>query len=313
MEEYVLENEYLRVKFIDIGATLIELTKKQNETNYVLHYQDKRNYPDDFYYFGTVGRIAGRVYPPVYKGRPLDTNEGRVQLHGGKAGLHKKHWFVKRIDATSYCLEYVDTESVYEPMYLKIIYSIEKNKLKVRYIGEALSPTVCNLTNHAYFNLNKDKTLGIAKHWLKLPKTSLQLVDNEFIPTGKLDDMKDEQAKFDFSRPKQINKAFEQGTELSKFCADGIDLAYVFDQGEPAEIFLASEDRKNALRITSDQEACVIYTLNKVERMEKINNGIWIYKHAGITFEMQRRPNYLQQVKDPLTKKYRATTVYEVL
>lgn len=30
------------------------------------------------------------VYPSVYGGRPLGTNEGRVQLHGGKAGLHKK-------------------------------------------------------------------------------------------------------------------------------------------------------------------------------------------------------------------------------
>ncbi|MBF0779243.1 hypothetical protein [Streptococcus cuniculi] len=319
MKEYVLENECIRIKFLDIGATVTEILKKANKTNFVLCYQDYADYQDNSYYLGaTIGRVAGRVFPPFYRSYggqrvALDVNEGRLHLHGGKAGLHRKVWSVCKLNEEAYCLEYKDNDSIYEPIALKIVYSIEGNRFSIRYEGHAQEPTVCNITNHSYFNLNQDKTIGIQKHWLTVQDSYLQLINHEFVPTGELDDMGRENAHFDFSKSKQIVDALELGTELSRICAGGIDVAYVFDKGRAAEILLESETRENDLRITSDQESCVIYTLNKVSVPKRINQGASIYKYGGVTFEMQRSPNYLHQSQDILTQRYIASTHYEIL
>ncbi|WP_143471280.1 hypothetical protein [Listeria grayi] len=73
---------------------------------------------------------------------------------------------------------------------------------------------------------------------------------------------------------------------------------------------MQSADRKNQLKIRTNQEAAVIYTLNKVAEPSQEN----IRKFGGITFEMQRLPNYLQSGSaDKLRQQYTAFTDYELI
>ena len=63
----------------------------------------------------------------------------------------------KKIDETAYRLSYFDTDSVYEDMDFTIYYRLEGNTFIVEMHGNSEQPTICNLTNHSYFNLNHNK------------------------------------------------------------------------------------------------------------------------------------------------------------
>ncbi|OJG13935.1 hypothetical protein RU96_GL001491 [Enterococcus canintestini] len=174
-------------------------------------------------------------------------------------------------------------------------------------------PTVVNLTNHSYFNLGDHKT--IRSHSLQTAPAKIQVIDEQFVPTGEYTMMEDtETAPFDFSQEQPINKALCLGTSLSKICAEGIDLAYCFTEASSTrpKIILRDAERKNTLKIYSDQEACVIYTLNKISDQVKLSQESTIEQFGEITFEMHRRPNYVHSEKDYLTTNYKAYTTYEI-
>lgn len=319
MKTYQLENDFILLQFLDVGASITKLVKKANDTNYVIHYQDYDDYNENPYFLGgTIGRVAGRVFPPTYnnfKGQTvqLDVNEGRLHLHGGKYGFHKQNWIVEQTGELEYTLSYFDGSSFYEPMVFKIIYRLENNNFIIEYRARADVPSPCNITNHSYFNLNKDKRETVENHFLQTLPARIQVIDKEFIPTDVYDDMTRENDFFNFKTGKRVKEAFAKNTPLSTFCAEGIDLAYVFTEKGSPQIHLSSNDGENELKIYSNQESCVIYTLNKIDKEVLVNDGIPIQKYGGITFEMQRRPNYIHECEDSLTQDYFSNIRYEII
>lgn len=318
MREYILENDHVRVTFLDYGGTITSIVKKSNGTNYVLSYLNLKDYENNPYYFGTtIGRTSGRTYPPRYKKYngeeiTLDINEGDLNLHGGCEGLHKKYWNVNHISKDIYELSYTDSDYHYEEMLLRIRYRLIENSLIIEYFGKSDEPTICNLTNHTYFNLNRDKRQGIENHWLKISPSKIQIIDEKFVPTEEYSDMTSKCYKaYNFENLKQVNEAFRLPTDLSRICAEGIDLAYVFESRNP-EIILQSENKENTLKITTDRECAVVYTLNKVNERCKVRDGGVVTKYGGITFEMQERPNYLNTKDDYFIRHYHSLTKYTI-
>lgn len=316
MKEFILENDHVRVTFLDYGGTITSIVKKSNGTNFVLSYLDIKDYENNSYYFGTtIGRTSGRTFPPNYKNFQgekvnLDINEGNLNLHGGYEGLHKKYWQVNYISKDIFELSYTDNDYHYEEMSLRIRYRLIENSFIIEYSGKSDKPTICNLTNHTYFNLNKDKRKGIENHWLKISPSKIQVIDEKFVPTEEYSDMSSNCYKpFKFENQKQIYEAFGLPTDLSRICAEGIDLAYIFETRNP-EIILQSENKENTLKITTDRECAVVYTLNKVNERLKIKDGGVVTKYGGITFEMQERPNYLHSKVDYLIRYYHSITKY---
>lgn len=316
MKVYKLENKFLKVEFISLGATIISIEKKENKTNFVLKYKDMNRYSDNVYFLGaTIGRNAGRIYPCFYKNFDeekiiLKPNENDVYLHGGEEGYFRKEWIVDRLTNDVAVLSFEDISREYEKSKIKIVYKLEENNFIINYFGISERPTVFNLTNHMYFNLNKDKSETIQKHWLEIDTSLLQIIDEKFIPTGKYASMKDEYSFFNFENQKQIREAFLQKNQLSEICKGGIDLAYCFlDRNmKRPKIKLCSENKENSLTIYSNQEACVVYTLNKLEAEEKE-----LKKFQGITFEMQKKPNFLHEEKENyLQDKYFSWIKYEI-
>lgn len=102
-------------------------------------------------------------------------------------------------------------------------------------------------------------------------------------------------------------------SELLKICNGGIDLAYRFIDDTALKIHLSNDTGDNQLKIYSNQESCVVYTLNKIGNIRQINDGISIYKHAGITFEMQNLPNYIHERSNYLANKIKSKTRYEII
>lgn len=318
MQKYQLENAEVLIEFLSYGGILTKMVNKKTNQNYLLGYEREEDYLTNPYFFGaTIGRNAGRTFPPFYtnyRGEKvsLDTNEGGVHLHGGKHGLHHVDWQVNKIDETRYLLTYEDDSSFYEPMKLALVYSLNGNRFKIEMTGDAAHPTICNLTNHSYFNLGQET---IKDHFLKIAPASIQLIDEQFVPTEEYSNMVDSEYQgFDFSKEKKMEEAFLQENTLSTICVDGIDLAYCFNEKEEKypKIELTDFKRKNTLKLYSNQTACVIYTLNKISVEALTSNGFAVEKFGGVTFEMQRKPNYVHTEKDYLTRNYQAWTIYEI-
>ena len=297
MNTYSIENEYLKIEFLSKGGTVVSIRKKETNTEYILSYKNIDRYVNNVYYFGaTIGRNAGRTYPTEYtnfsgKKVKLKPNENKVYLHGGEDGLDSVEWNLSILEADFALLEYKDTNPDYEKSSVNVIYQLIGKNFVIRYLGNAEIPTIFNLTNHSYFNLNGNRDNSTVKnHYLKIEESELQIVDDDFIPTEKYTDMKNKYQNFDFSDGKKIIEAFDVDNDLSRKCKGGIDLAYCFKKNviTTPKIEIWSDNRKNGLRIYSNQESCVIYTLNKLIDSEKE-----FQKYQGITFEMQKRPNYI--------------------
>ena len=319
MKKYTLENEFILVEFLDLGGCITKLEKKNNQTNFVLHYSDSETYQSNPYFLGaTIGRNAGRTFQPYYlnsdeKQIRLDTNEGDLHLHGGKEGLQFKQWSVKKIDETAYRLSYFDTDSVYEDMDFTIYYRLEGNTFIVEMHGNSEQPTICNLTNHSYFNLNHNKKT-IENHWLTIDDAEIQLIDAQLVPTQEYVKPTGEYESYNFQKEVQIKKALGTEKKLAKLCGNGINLAYRFTDPDfmRTKIKLKNDTGDNRLTIRSNQEACVVYTLNSIDKPVLLNREIPIEPFMGITFEMQQIPNYDHEKKDHLCQKYSSITTYEI-
>lgn len=318
MNTYSIENEYIKIEFLTKGATVVSIRKKETNTEYILSYKNIDRYVNNVYYFGaTIGRNAGRTYPTEYTNFSgnkvkLKPNENKVYLHGGEHGLDSVEWKISILEPDFALLEYTDTNSSYEKASINLVYQLIGKNFVVRYFGDAKTPTIFNLTNHSYFNLNGNRKCSTVKnHYLKIEESDLQIVDDDFIPTEKYSEMKNEYQNFDFSSGKKIIEAFNADNDLSRKCKGGIDLAYCFKKNviTTPKIEIWSENRKNGLRIYSNQESCVIYTLNKL-----IDSEEEFQKYQGITFEMQKRPNYIHSSPgDYLQNNYYNYIRYEIL
>ncbi|MCO5497898.1 hypothetical protein [Enterococcus innesii] len=323
MERYIIENQYLIVEFLAYGGCITKIVNKKTKTNYILAYDRYIDYKRNPYYLGAViGRNAGRTFPPHYidyrgKSVSLDTNEKNVHLHGGRDGFHKKQFRVEKKSQESYNLSLVDDRSLYEAMVFNISYRLRKNVFIIEITGVSEVPTICNLTNHMYFNLDDEKA-SVGKHLLKIADAKLQLIDEQYIPAGDLIDYASEPMYkgFDFSNTKEIESAFNQNNLLSMICNGGIDLAYCFKpncwKNQHPLISLSNASKTNRLQITSNQNSVVVYTLNKLSDVVSIDKRP-VMKHQGITFELQQIPNFIHGTSDYLTKKYESITEYAIL
>ena len=62
VQSSTIENKYLRVKSINIGACLYEVYDKQKKINLILNLGSTKNYSSKNFYVGaTCGRYAGRI------------------------------------------------------------------------------------------------------------------------------------------------------------------------------------------------------------------------------------------------------------
>lgn len=317
MRIYSIENEFIKVDFLTKGATIVSIVKKENQSEYILSYKDMEDYTHNEYYLGaTAGRNAGRTFPTEYvdyygKVKKLLPNENRVYLHGGEHGYSTVEWnlIIKQDDFA--ILEYVDRDSDYVEATIFIIYELIDNNFVIRYLASSEIPTIFNLTNHSYFNLNQQEEATIEGHYLKIDNSELQLVGDEFVPTGEYSDMKEQYNNFNFAEFKKIKEAFNGNNDLGEKCKGGIDLAYCFkniDVKNP-KIELWSENKENGLQIFTNQESCVVYTLNKLSK-----NILDFNQYQGITFEMQRRPNYIHLLNSEyLEKNYYNYIRYKIL
>ncbi len=293
MEEikvYTLENQFLKVEFLNLGAIIkkIEIKDKNgNIKNIVLGYEDVEKYRENPAYLGAViGRTAGRIKngdlnlaDKIYK---LDINNDGNTLHGGKKSISHRFWNVEAIkNGLCFSIKSHNLDNGYPAnVEIKISYILNNNELLIKYFATTDNLTYLNLTNHSYFNLSGNPNSTIYEDILKIDSDYLVGIDKNSLPceTINLDNN-----IFNFREAKKLEEFFKTNDEQKTLANNGIDHPYIFNN-KIGKLEIKNLETGIKISVETNNPAVVIYTANYLQ-------DIGFKKYSAICFETQEVPN----------------------
>jgi aldose 1-epimerase len=291
----------MEVKLLNYGAAIVELLvpdRNDIAENIVLTYQNLEDYIVNTPYFGatlgrTSGRIAGGKFCLDKQLYTLNTNFGVNHCHGGVRGYSHQIWSYEVIEtdketAVEFSYESYDGEENYPgQLQVKVLYTLlEDNILTIEYKAKTDKKTLCNLTNHSYFNLSGHYKRPITEQFIRIASASYLELDNKLIPTGKRIDVKG--TPMEFNKRKLVGKDIDNHYEQLKI-ANGYDHPWLLeDSADQIEMYDAGSGRK--MTISTTYPTVVVYSFN-FPNSERLKSGKTAQKHDGICFETQYEPN----------------------
>src|SRR3954451_435772 len=187
------------LELLDLGATVhrLEVTGGDGvRRNVTLNHDSAAAYLESTTYFGaTVGRYANRIAGGRFEldGEAIQVgvNDRGNHLHGGPDGFNRRLWTVAEHgpDEARLTLVSPDGDQGF-PRTLRVSARFRPTSDSVQIDFEATTdrPTVVNLTNHAYFNLDGDSAATVDEHLLELAADRYTPVDPAGIPVGEAAD-----------------------------------------------------------------------------------------------------------------------------
>ncbi len=252
-----------------------------------------------------ANRIAGGKFTLDGKEYTLPVNNGPNHLHGGPEGFQNQVWD-SRIDGDSVEFMYFspDGEAGY-PGNLKAVVRYgwdEENTLTLTFTAVTDAPTVVNLTNHAYFNLDGEGTGSILDHILKLNASTWLPTDETLIPTGEADPVAG--TPMDFLEPKRIGKDILEDFPALKY-GKGYDNCWLIDAYEEGQLQEAAElyspRSGRVLKVTTTQPAIQVYTGNWLKGCPDGKSGAPYNDYDGVALECQHCPDSPNKPDFPTT------------
>jgi aldose 1-epimerase len=281
IEAVTLTNERgLSIRLITLGASVQMLSvpdRSGTAADVVLGYADLKDYVGKPQYFGsTVGRFANRIAKGRFsldgKDYRLATNNGPNSLHGGVRGFDKVVWKVDQVSrgaSASVTFRYLspDGEEGY-PGNLNVTATYrlnETNEVLIEYRATSDKPTIVNISNHTYFNLAGEGSMGgVMNQLLTLPAEQYTPVDATLIPTGEFRSVAG--TAFDFRRAKPIGRDIRSGTDEQILYGKGYDHNWVISRttAQAPRMVARVEDPASGrvLEILSNQPGIQFYSGN---------------------------------------------------
>lgn len=228
---YTISNGVVSAQVTNYGGFIVSLLSPDKDGQYanvVTHYDSIAAY--QHYNMGMIGPALGRFANRIANAQftldgtvyELTKNNGRNILHSGSKGFDHTVWDVASHDETSVVLTCVSpdgTDGFPGTLTTTLTYSITPdNGLSINYVATTDKPTVVNMSNHAYFNLNGAGEGDILDHVLTIDADQITEANRENIPTGKLLDVAD--TPYDFRKGQRIGdrqmnmKGFRWGQKI---------------------------------------------------------------------------------------------------
>ena len=242
-----------------------------------------------------IGRYANRIKNGCFtidgQTYQLPINCAGNTLHGGLQGFQQQIWDIVGQSAYSVSLHYrsMDGEQGFPgTVDVYVTYQITKdNALRITYEAKTSAPTIINLTQHAYFNLEGESSGSIREHILQINADSFTEMDDSNCPTGKI--LSVEGTAMDFRQPTRIGDRIDD----SLFAPTrGIDanwvLAHPFDQKLSLAATLSAAGRTMQVRTTAP--GLQVYTANFVEN-NRGKTGTMYHPQNAICLETQNYPD----------------------
>jgi len=309
----ILENEYLKVEVMNLGACLLKLIDKKTNKDIVLGFNNINDYLNNHgLYMGmSVGRVAGRIKNGRFilndKEYQLPQNDRGNCHHGGNNDFSLKVYDVSENgNQIVYTTTSLDNEEGFPgQLDIKIIYHLQDNRLIWEYKVYAHEDSIVDITNHSYFNLigNQRTVLG---QKLCIPCDYVAMIDETGL--NKAEIIRVQGTSFDFRIPKKIGEAFNNMHE-NMILAKGIDHCYVFEKQKEG-LRAKLESSKLALTIYSDLPDMQVYSGNYL-KTEVGKEGAY-GENDGICFECQHYPNAINYTgpQKPIIRKGESISHY---
>jgi aldose 1-epimerase len=205
----------LTARIITWGAVVQDLRLAGHDEPLVLGFERFDDYPASPGYFGAIaGRHANRIRDGrfVLDGHRYAIDADRPEahgLHGGSDGYFGRVWDVIDNGRDFVTLGLHDPDgSMGFPGALdaRCTYRIRApGTLSVELSATSDAPTLCNLAQHSYFNLDNGGSVDILDHRLMLAAAAYLPVDAKLIPTGVVQPV--EGTQFDFRQARALRSA----------------------------------------------------------------------------------------------------------
>lgn len=302
VEALTLNNGRLSCEVITFGAalrTLLVPDRDGRAVDVVLGYETLEEYQNQDAYLGAVvGRYANRIAGGkfVLNGQEYDlaVNNGPNHLHGGIAGFSHKVWQVEKLtcDRVVLTMESPDGEEGYPGhLCVKVTYTLEENGLSIRYQAKSDRDTVCNLTNHTYFNLGGQGSGTVLEQEIALCARYYTPTNGDSIPLGTVEPV--EGTPMDLRVLTPIGAYIDQNF-VQLIQGRGYDHNYVVD-GEPGQLRPAARARCAATGIGMAVETTLpgvqFYTANFLEEGRAGKQGAVYGPRHGFCLETQFYPD----------------------
>ncbi len=276
-------------------------------------------------YFGAaIGRYGNRIANGTFTldgvEYKLAQNNGPNNLHGGPKGFHAVVWDAKQIDEQTLELTYFskDMEEGFPGnLTAKMVYSLTDNdEFKIEYFAETDKKTVCNLTNHSYFNLSGEGSETITDHLMQINADNYIPTNDVAIPLGQIEPV--EGTPMDFRKPMAVGARIGDGFQALIF-GNGYDHTFVINKEEKTVAYTATVISPNTgikMDVYTDQPGVQLYTGNFMNGTEIGKSGKAYLHRAGLCLETQRFPDSPNQLQFPSVvlspgETYRHTTVHK--
>jgi len=336
---FTLRNEQGCVaQFTNYGARWLSMwtpDKYGQWADVVLGFDSLQQYLDaaEKYYGAIIGRVCGRINQGAFEldgvGYQLATNDifgkpVKNHLHGGPGGFSFRVWDAatgvneQGEEILELSLFSADGEEGYPGnLETKVRYTLRSdNSVRIDYSAYTDSPTLVNLTNHAYFNLQGDMSKTVLGHFVSIyPENALE-TNEELIPTGRIRPVKN--TPLDFTRPHMIGSRLQESVPGQLFPGQGYAVCYAFNAADNILQLTATVEEKTSGRVMemyTDQPCLQFYSAWLLDGTDTGKKGQRYFSSCGLALEAMGFPDAPnQQGFAPVTlfpgQEYRQTTVY---
>ncbi len=327
--EFILTNKNgVKVHIIEYGASITKIIvpdKNGNPTDVVLGYDTLQQYEKGTASHGAfVGRVANRIKNSEFeidgKVYHLTPNSGKHHLHG----VLNKYVFHGKIHGDSAVFQATSPDGedgMPGELKLTVKYTLtEENALVMDYIANTNEPTIINLTNHSYFNLNGHSSGDMLSHKLYINADKFTPSDKESCPIGTIENVHG--TPMDFLNSKLIGQHINDDYEQIQM-ANGYDHNYVLnkEKGELALFACAVGNESHiSMEMYTTQPGVQLYTGNYLESdaQQPAKDGAIYKKYHGFCMETQHFPCSTSYKNFPSIKlmpkeEYHQTTIYKFI
>lgn len=268
--------------------------------NVVLGYRDPASYIADGPCAGKVpGRFANRIAKGHFsigdKEYTLPVNNGPNSLHGGPDGFMNRIWN-SRLDGDTVVFELTspDGDAGYPgELQAEARYTWSDDcTLTLRLLAHTDAPTVVNLTNHTYWNLEGENSGSVLDHTLWLAASHYLPTDDTLIPTGEIAPV--EGTPMDFTKFRRLGDDIHADFPAITY-GKGYDNCWMVDDYRPGVLrhiaTLNAPHSGRVLEVSTTQPAAQVYAGCWLARSPENPEGRSYNDYDGVAIECQNAPD----------------------
>ncbi len=301
---YILRNKNnMEVCITNFGGRIVSVMvpdKDGQMRDVVLGFDSIQDYiskPSDF--GASIGRYANRINQGKFT---LDGVEYQLPrnnyghcLHGGPQGFQYRVYDAVQLNPQELQLTYVakDGEEGFPGnITCKVLMKLtDDNAIDIQYEAETDKPTIVNMTNHSYFNLDGDAGSN-AEHLLTIDADYYTPVDSTFMTTGEIVPVED--TPMDFRTPMPVGERINDFDFVQLKNGNGYDHNWVLNaKGDINRRAASLKSQKTGivLDVYTNEPGVQVYAGNFLDGSLIGKKGITYNQRASVCLETQKYPD----------------------